>query len=354
MPRVLWGYIAPGGEVQHLTAAPVPSQPPPAAGNRAASTCWHWPSCPLSSSRPSAPASAPSTLGPAGPPRAGPPVPACPRRPAVPGRDDVVSQGVMLGRGCGAGPHFWKCGANVVPGPWLSLRAHRAALLRPDLGGSLAPGWGLHSKPARLLLPHPCPAPAPGQDLRAPLPPPHPQGCSRYPPGLGHPVPAWGPIGSSHASGRGTSSLPWHPHGAPLPLVPPVPFLSPQTWLWQGASPAPPQRDPGDPPPGEAWWAMGQGGLKGLGRWARCPWVLTWLFGDSLSIGILLFLQLGHTRREVGTAPQGAQGQPGPTRGVQGRGGTAQGMGATGPLPELALLCLQAGGRVAAPLLRAL
>lgn len=80
-----------GRVVQHLMAAPVPSQPPPAAGNRAASTCWHWPSCPPSGSRPSAPASAPSTPGPAGPPRTGPPAPACPRRPAVPGQDDVVS-----------------------------------------------------------------------------------------------------------------------------------------------------------------------------------------------------------------------------------------------------------------------
>lgn len=35
-------------------------------------------------------------------------------------------------------------------------------------------------------------------------------------------------------------------------------------------------------------------------------------------------------------------------------GGTAQGMGATGHLPELALLCLQAGGRAATPLRRAL
>ncbi|KAM6063657.1 serine protease 56 isoform 2-T2 [Theristicus caerulescens] len=63
------GIHRPGGGVQHLTAARVPSQPPPAAGNRAVLTCWRWPSCPPSSSRPSAPASAPSTLGPAGPPQ---------------------------------------------------------------------------------------------------------------------------------------------------------------------------------------------------------------------------------------------------------------------------------------------
>uniref|UniRef100_A0A803VQN8 Serine protease 56 n=1 Tax=Ficedula albicollis TaxID=59894 RepID=A0A803VQN8_FICAL len=76
-----------------LMAAPVPPQLPLAAENRAASTCWPWHSCPPSSSPRSAPVSAPSTPAPVGHLRAGPPVPAWPRRPATPGRDDVVSWG---------------------------------------------------------------------------------------------------------------------------------------------------------------------------------------------------------------------------------------------------------------------
>lgn len=50
--------------------------------------------------------------------------------------------------------------------------------------------------------------------------------------------------------------------------------------------------------------------------------------------------------------PWGCPGPLSPTSGVW--GGTAQGMGATGHLPELTLLCLQAGGWAAAPLRRAL
>lgn len=73
-----WGVSA-------LMAVPVPSQLPLAAENRAASTCWPWRGCPPSSSPRSAPGSAPSTPGPVGCLRAGPPVPAWPRRPAKPG-----------------------------------------------------------------------------------------------------------------------------------------------------------------------------------------------------------------------------------------------------------------------------
>uniref|UniRef100_A0A8C0ER96 Peptidase S1 domain-containing protein n=1 Tax=Bubo bubo TaxID=30461 RepID=A0A8C0ER96_BUBBB len=47
------------------------------------------------------------------------------------------------------------CGEQGKPGvytrvtafPWFSCCTHRAALLHPDLGGSPAPGWGLHPKP---------------------------------------------------------------------------------------------------------------------------------------------------------------------------------------------------------------
>uniref|UniRef100_A0A8B9I445 Peptidase S1 domain-containing protein n=1 Tax=Anser brachyrhynchus TaxID=132585 RepID=A0A8B9I445_9AVES len=63
--------------------------PPLAAGNRAASSCWPCRSCPPSGSPPSAPASAPSTRGPAGQPWARAPAPALLRRPAVPGRGDA-------------------------------------------------------------------------------------------------------------------------------------------------------------------------------------------------------------------------------------------------------------------------
>lgn len=80
-----------------LMAALVPSQLPLAAENRAASTCWPWRSCPPSSSPQSAPVSAPSMPRPVGHRRAGPPVPAWPRRPATPGRDDVVSWGSCQG-----------------------------------------------------------------------------------------------------------------------------------------------------------------------------------------------------------------------------------------------------------------
>lgn len=94
------GDTLPQIRVQHLMAVPMPSQLPPAAGNRAASTCWRCPSCPPSGSHRSVPASAPSMPGPVRPPRAGLPAPAWPRRPAVPGLDDAVSQGVMPGQGC--------------------------------------------------------------------------------------------------------------------------------------------------------------------------------------------------------------------------------------------------------------
>lgn len=94
------GDTLPQIRVQHLMAVPMPSQLPPAAGNRAASTCWRWPSCPPSGSHRRVPASAPSMPGPVRPPRAGLPAPAWPRRPAAPGLDDAVSQGVMPGQGC--------------------------------------------------------------------------------------------------------------------------------------------------------------------------------------------------------------------------------------------------------------
>lgn len=80
------------GGAQQLMATPLSSQPPLAAGNRAASSCWPCRSCPPSGSPPSAPASAPSTRGPAGHPGARPPAHALPRTPAVPGRGDAVRQ----------------------------------------------------------------------------------------------------------------------------------------------------------------------------------------------------------------------------------------------------------------------
>lgn len=69
-----------------------------------------------------------------------------------------------------------------------------------------------------------------------------------HPPRLCHPMALWG-----HATLVLVAR-------APLRRVPPVPFLSPQTWLWQGSSLTPRQRDPGDPPPGK-------GGRKGMGLW---------------------------------------------------------------------------------------
>lgn len=138
-------------------------------------------------------------------------------------------------------------------------------------------------------------------------------GMPQVPSRLGHSVPVWGPISPCYAGGRGTSSLPWHPHGAPRPLVPPVPFLSPQTQLWQGASPAPQQKDPRDTLPGKAWWAMGHRGLQGLG--ARHSWALTWLFGDSLKHWSPA---LPATRARVEGGVHGPPGRPGPSRCHQG------------------------------------
>lgn len=72
-----------------------------------------------------------------------------------------------------------------------------------------------------------------------------------HPPRLCHPVALWG-----HATLVLVAR-------APLRRVPPVPFLSPQMWLWQGSSLAPRQRDPGDPPPGK-------GGRKGMVGYGGC------------------------------------------------------------------------------------
>lgn len=218
-------------------ATPLSSQPPLAAGNRAASSCWPCRSCPPSGSPPSAPASAPSTRGPAGHPGAKPPAHALLRTRAVPGRGDAVRQrrgtGAVSGWGQ-VGDTPCRHGARDVV---LSLHPPRAALLRPDTGGAPASGRGLYPEPGGFLLPHPGSAPAPGQDLRAPLPCPRPQGCPRYPPAPA--VPPRGPVGTRHPRAGGS--------GTPTPC-PSCPFLVSTDVAVGGEQPNPKAEGPRRPP----------------------------------------------------------------------------------------------------------
>jgi len=168
---------------------------------------------------------------------------------------------------------------------------------------------------------------------------------------LGQPVPTGDPIGPPYAGG--TSSLPWHPHGAPLSFVPPVLVLSPQTQLWQGASPAPQQSDPGDPPPGEAWWD--KGGAEGFGEVGKVSVGADRVFWGQCKLGgSCSSCNQGTPRGRWARPPGVPRASQVPLGMLRVGGGTAKGMGATGRLPELAPLCLQAGGWGAAPLRRAL
>lgn len=235
MPGVLLGIHHSRVGAQHIMASSLPLQLPPAAGNRAASTCWRWPSCPPSSSPPSVPASAPSMPGPAGPPKAGLPVPAWPRRPAVPGQDDVVSHGVLTGGGtpflmgwgqCGARTmSFLVCLQSCTPMPrpwWIScaglVTSSETSLTSPSSPTPCPSSWarsmGTSSHPAFAGMPQvhprwitPCP-------LRVPSVTPMPTACSGTPTWLAHPLSHLFPS-CPHRPGCGRGPAQAHSKGSP-------------------------------------------------------------------------------------------------------------------------------------------
>ena len=237
------GGSSPRGGVQHLMADPVPSQPPPAAGNRAVSTCWRWPSCPSSSSHPSVPAFAPSMLGPAGTPRAGLPVPAWPRRPAVPERDDAVSRARARVLGGTLFLAAWgRCGARAM-----------ALLLRPQsCTPTPRPWWiscaGLGTSSEISLTSPSSPVPCPSSWARS-------TGNSSHPASAGMPqVPSRaGPAGAHWGSHRSPLCR-WHqqpalasPWGSPI-LCPSCPRLVPTDPAVAGGQPSPTAERPRRPP----------------------------------------------------------------------------------------------------------